>query len=795
MDIPPLRPEQLGWQIPDQILDFRTTAELAPLEQIIGQDSALAGLRRGVEMQSPGFNVFVVGIQTTGRLNTVRRIVRKLDPPRRSARDLVYVANFRDPARPRLLQFPPGRGIAFRRELLRVAAALLEEVPEVMRSEEFRERRDKQTHASAVAHQGALQRLQAHARERGFLVAELGEGEDVEPVVLWVEPGSMEADPDNPTVHTRAELQVAAESGDIELPRPVEDILADFAMLERELSEVLAVSRQVVIETLRAVSENEQEAVRRATERIFADLARRWPSARAWLEELHEEVVENPEWFDEESDHEALLAAFTANLVHSGSRSRKAPVVVVPNPTWQHLFGGVEGEPGAGDHRAIRGGLLLDADGGFLIINATDLLQEPNTWKVLKRSLMFGEMDISNPEMPVMLGPSVMRPDALQLDVKVILLGDPDTYAALYYGDQDFASIFKIKAEFEADAPCTPDLLRAYAGFMARVVRREKLGHLTRDAVASVLEWAVREAGRGGRITTHFGGVADLLREASHESGGELIESHHVHAALQARRQRDDLGERRVLEMMESGVIRVDVDGERVGQSNALVVYHVGGHDFGRPMRITATVGVGRGGVVSIERMARLSGRSHDKGIQILVGLLLDRFGQEGRLSFTASLCFEQSYGRIDGDSASAPEAIALFSALSGVPLRQYVAMTGSINQFGEIQAVGGVNEKIEGFYSSCRILGLTGRQGVVIPHHNVPDLCLSPEVRRACAEGRFHVWGVRTLEESIRLMMGVDPGERTPDGGWTEGSVFGRTAATLDRFRRLGGRRRERSI
>ena len=780
-----LSPEQLRWTLPPGLLSFETTEELQPLATVIGQASAMLALRRGVEMKSPGFNVFVVGILPTGRLGTVKRILDDLAPRRRKTRDLVYVPNFREPARPRLLSFPPGRGVAFRKEMVRVAGVLVEEIPRILRSDSVRRARDREEQSAAVTHHGALGRVEAHATRLGFAIVDLGDAGQAQLSVMWQDPAAKPGDDGG--LHGRAEFQVLADTGQVTLTVPVAEIYAQFELLEEELATALEASHEAVTETVRRVAEAEQGAIREGTKKVFADLARRWGAARAYLAELHDELVDAPEWFDEESpDHDSLFQAFTVNVIHQGSRSPRAPVVVVANPTWQNLIGGIEGDPGGTDHRSIRGGALVDADGGFLVVNAADILQEPGAWKVLKRALTFGEFDISNPDIPGGGGLVVLRPQAMQLDVKMILLGDPSVYAMLYYGDPDFASIFKIKAEFEEDAPCTPALLEQYAAFCARVVRKESLPHLTRGAVELVLEWAVRHAGRGGRISTRFGTITDLVREAGYESGGMLVHRVHLEAALRARRTRDDLAERRVLELISRGVIRVVSAGVRVGEVNGLAVYHVGGHDFGRPLRITATVGVGRSGVVNIEREAGLSGKSHDKGMQILSGIVRDRFGKRRTLAFTASICFEQSYGRIDGDSASSAETYALLSALSGVALRQDVAVTGSINQVGEIQSIGGVNEKIEGFFQACRVVGLTGTQGVMIPAANIPDLCLPREVGDACAAERFHVWAVHTLEEGLELLTDVPAGARAPDGEWAEGSIFGRVAATLDRFQEI---------
>ncbi len=781
MAILPLIPEQLRWRVPEHVLAFNSTADIKPLEAFIGQDQAIEALRRGVAIESSGFNVFAVGMLSSGRLGTLHRILTELRPVRRGARDLVYVKNFVESARPLVLQFPAGRGLSFRKELVRVAGMLVEEVPRILQGDDVRRARERQHQAAEVAQHSAMARLDSHARELGFVLGTLNDEDSGLPVPLWVESEGDEEEDEEAKVHSRAELQVLVEGGNLELEGSLEDILHHFDELEAELAAALNLSRRTMLDALRAVNEAEQAAVRVGTEGLFKELARRWPAARQWILELHEELVGSPEWFDEqEPDHEALFSAFGVNVIHVGRRSRKAPLIVVANPTWQQLIGGIEGDPGSVDHRSLRGGAVLDADGGYLVLNAADMLQEQGVWKVLKRMLTFGDLDIANPDSPN-VGPVVLRPDSIRPDVKVVLVGDPITYATLYYGDPDFKNLFKIKAEFEDDAPVTPALLEAYARFCARIVRREGLPHVSRRAVVAVLEWAVRESGRGGRITTYMGHLSDLLREAAYESGGAMVELRHVLGALSHRRLRDNLAERRTLELLERGVIRVDTRGETVGQINGLVVYHVGGHDFGRPLRITATAGVGRAGIVSIEREAGLSGRAHDKGIQILGGFLRGRLGKTRTIAIHATICFEQSYGKVDGDSASIAEMVALLSALAEVPIRQSLAITGSFNQFGEVQSIGAVNEKIEGFYACCRIQGLTPDQGVLIPAHNVPDLCLGAEVGAATEDGTFRIWAIAHVDEAIELLTGLPVAD-----------VFARAAETLDRYQdvaRLQGR------
>ncbi len=476
MPIAPLPAEHLRWRVPDGILTFRTTEDVPPSEAFVGQENALAALRRGVELLSPGFNVFVSGLPSTGRLGAVERIVRGFSPRRRASADLVYVSNFLDPARPRLLTLPAGRGVPFRRELVRVASLLLEEMPRVLQGGEARRKREACRHAADATNHAALQRLRQRAETLGFVIGDAGDDEEIEPEVFWVEPveGTGAEEEGEAPVHSRAELQVLGEAGEIALPRPLAELLADYDSLSQELAEAQEAGRRVALAAAREMARIDAEAIAAATAPVFAELSRQWRSARAWIAELHEAIVDNVEWFHGD-DHEQFIAAFSVNVVHVGTRARKAPIVIVSNPTWQNLLGGIEsGERGA-DHRSVRAGALVDADGGFLIVSANELLQEPATWKMLKRGLSFGEMDVQNPGDGAGGPAPVVRPDPLRLDVKVILVGDADTYALLFYGDPDFAKLFKIKAEFEPDAPIQPDLLRGCVGFLARVAHREKL--------------------------------------------------------------------------------------------------------------------------------------------------------------------------------------------------------------------------------------------------------------------------------------------------------------------------------
>ncbi len=760
--------------MPDEALDFEDTAELDPSPRIVGQDIALRAIRQAVEMESPGYNLFVTGLDSGGRLRTAQRILADLAPRRRQRRDFAYVHDFDDPSRPRLLILPAGAAPRFSRELQDLADLLFDEVPRILQSEPVRKRRDGLYHELERKQREALAGLQRELEEEGFVLVDQGEGDEVEPTVMLL----VDEEP-----HPRAELGILERDG--KLDRPAAEIEARFDVLEDRLAETLVRARAAVLEVSREVREVERVAVGAGLADTFRDLGRRFPRARRWLEALHAHIADHHEVFRsggrDEAPPEALLP-LQVNVLHRGARGRKAPIVAVPDPTYGNLFGGIAQEPPGGapaNHTHLRAGALHDADGGYLVLNAADLLMEPGAWKTLKRAMLYGKLGLQNLEGAIQGAAAALRPEPMPLDVKVVLLGDDALFALLYATDPDFPSIFKIKAEFEPTVDYRPELPRQVGEVLARLARREGFRPLHRGAVAAIVEWAVRTSGRGGRVRLAFGEMADLAREADYLARGERVTREDVAAALAAREERHGHFARRTRDALKRDILHVATEGAVIGQINALAVYHAGGHEWGRPLRVTASVGTGRGGVVNIEREARLSGRVHDKGVQVLTGFLRGRFGRRRTLALTASIAVEQHYGRIDGDSASSAELYALLSAIARVPLRQDRAVTGSVDQFGTIQPIGGVNEKVEGFFRLCADRGLSGEQGVLIPTRNVEDLCLAEDVVAACREGRFHVWPVATVEEGLRLLTGVEPGEAEAET-WPEDTIYGRVLAAL---------------
>ncbi len=457
-------------------------------------------------------------------------------------------------------------------------------------------------------------------------------------------------------------------------------------------------------------------------------------------------------------------------------------------PTYANLFGTVHRSYDArggwnSDFMDLRGGSLLRADGGFLVMYSLDALTETGVWRTLKRTLNHGKLEIQPVDTFFPFSTAALKPEPIDVHVKVILIGDREMYELLYDFEDDFKKIFKVRVEFDEEMKWSDVVLRQYGGRLRKLCDDEKLLPFDRTAVAAILEHGVRIAGRRGKITTRFFDLADLARESSYAArheGAKVVTSAHVRDALEAKIERHNLLETKIREMIEQNLLFIDTSGERIGQVNGLSVMEIGGYAFGKPVRITASVALGKVGIINIERESNLSGRFHDKGVQIISGYMRRTFAQDKPLSLSASLCFEQSYSGVDGDSASSTEVYALLSALSDIPIRQELAVTGSVNQQGDVQPIGGVNEKIEGFYDVCRLKGLTGKQGVLIPAENVDDLMLRDEVIEAVAKGDFHIYPVSTIEQGIEILTGVHAGKNGMSGSFEPESVFARANARL---------------
>jgi len=779
-NIPSLAADQLRKKIDPESLSFRCTASLSASEVIIGQEKALKAIRRAVGMDGPGFNLFAVGLAATGRHATVRRIFDELRPRRRKRRDFVFVQNLENPARPRLIVLPVGRGDELKNQLRDLRARLPQAIKHALEQEVVRKARDMASLQQEVDTRSAYGDLDERVREAGLVLGSVGEESEARPALFYAVGEQM---------LTRAALRVAVERGEVTLDRGVEDIAAAFDQLSGVVAETVMAMAEVTAQRQKEIGRLEERAVLEATRTLFEPLRQRFYSARSWLRSLHSAVSESFRVFtegpEELAEHQALLEAFFPNIIHRGGRKQRAPVVVVGDPSFVNVFGGVDMGLGDGSSTAgftrLRSGAILDADGGHLVFNARALVEDPVCWRALKRVLVSSHVVIRNPENITGGGVAPIRPDPIPVDVKVVLLGDPTVYDALRSQDPDFSRLFKIKAEFETEVELESDTPDAYGTVVARIVNEEGLKHLDAAAVARLVEEAIRWSERGGSVSTRFGRLADVVREASFVAEDMVVKVQDLQRALDDREERVSRSRVRMDRVIREGRLLVELTGTRVGQINGLAVYHLGDSDFGRPFRLTAQVGAGKGGVVSIEREVGLSGRTHDKGVQILTGFLRGHFARNRTVAFRATIGFEQSSVRIDGDSASAAELFVLLSSLGRIPLRQDVAVTGALDQLGNVQAIGGVNDKIEGFFRACRDQGLSGTQGVLIPSTNVPDLMLNEEVVEACESGLFHVWPISRVEQGLALLTGMEIGSEHAEGERPEGSLYARIEAALD--------------
>jgi Lon-like ATP-dependent protease len=760
----PLTPEQLTPAIDPLQLNFATTAELEGGGGQLGADRALAAMRLGIRLRSPDYNVFLVGLEGPGREERIRDLVRSEIGNLPTPPDLLYVHNFDDPDRPRVLTVPAGEGRRLRQEMDDLVATLRRRIPEALKKEGFEREKAQITAAFDRRVKELFQRFQQAVREKGVLVRMVEEGqlafiplkEDGEPVEG---PEQFEALSD--------ERKKLLTDGREEVQRLAREFVKD----QQEIA--------------RTVRDDVEAAVRRFAgeliEPLVAAIAAAHPqqTVREYLDKVQRNLLANLDDFQEEAHAPALpfpfpmpsprdrFVPYQVNLLVDNGAAAGAPVVVEDVPTFQNLFGAIErmvDQTGklVTNFTRIKAGSILRAAGGFLVFNLDDALTEPLVWKPLKRVLKSGRLEIESYNPFGFLSVSGMTPEPVAVNVRLLVTGSRQVFSLLTAYDPDFGEVFKVLADFVPEEPRSASAEQAYALRVAQTVRTEGLLHLTRGAVVEVLRQGIRSAGDRDRLSAHLGDVDDLVREAAlvaQEAGAALVDEAAVLEALTRRSYRADWYEQRGRDQMSEGTVLIDVVGRAIGQINGLSVLVYGTRAFGRPSRLTASVALGSAGIINIEREVKLSGSTHDKGVLIIAGYLRGRFGRDKLLSFSASLCFEQLYGGVDGDSASSAELYALLSAIGGLPLRQDLAVTGSVNQRGEIQAIGGVNEKIEGFFRTCRRLGLTGTQGVVIPIANVRHLALHPEVIDAVRAGTFAIYAVRTVEEGLTLLTGLPAG------------------------------------
>jgi predicted ATP-dependent protease len=788
-----LPPEKLRWRCELSRIPFETTAQAELREGFIGQERALRALKMGAELSAPGYNVFVCGLAGTSRGGTIARMIEELHPPTKESLDRCYANNFKLPDRPRLLALPRGQANAFKKDMQAGIDFLRRRIPQVFEGEPFQRQKGRIVERFTVREKELMDDFTRRIAREQFALGHMQVGAVALPEIFPVLEGQMVPIEDISKMVHEGKLE-APVAEDIE--RKYEQFRQEFTVVYRK---TLTLSRELASE----LSYLEQEAASVLVDGVIEELKEKYPGTDVseYLEEVRHHLLDNLDPFKEregEGEHDEEtpdglpkmpgagperdpFRVYGINVILAHNDEEASPVIFETTPTYANLFGTIQRAYDArggwtSDFMDLRGGSLLRADGGFLIMYSLEALSEVGVWRALKRTLNHNRLEIQPLEMFYPFGGSALKPEAIAINVKVILIGDRELYEMLYDYEEDFRKIFKVRVEFDEEMAMSDGVIAEYAGRLRALSEKENLYPFDRGAFASMLEYGVRQAGRRNKVTARFIEIADLAREAHYDAaakGESVVRAAHVRGALSSKMERHNLIETRIREMIEEGTLLVDVSGARVGQVNGLSVLEIGGYSFGKPVRITATAALGKAGLINIERESNLSGRFHDKGVHIIAGYLRSKFAQDKPLSLAASICFEQSYSGVDGDSASSTEIYALVSALSGLPLRQDIAVTGSMNQQGDIQAIGGVNQKIEGFFDVCRIKGLSGTQGVMMPESNVEDLMLREDILEAVAAGKFHIWPVSKIEQGIEVLTGCVAGQKSSDGKFEVGSAF----------------------
>jgi predicted ATP-dependent protease len=798
-----LEPAKLRWRCDPSRLPFETTAQAEPREGFIGQERALRALKMGIELSAPGYNIFVCGLSGTSRGGTIARMIEELHPPTKTSLDRCYVNNFKFPDRPRLLSLSRGQANAFKKDMQAGIDFLRRRIPQVFEGEPFQRQKGRIVERFTVREKELMDDFTRRIAREQFALGHMQVGAVALPEIFPVLEGQMVPIEDISKMVHEGKLDAPVAEG---IERKYEQFRQEFTVVYRK---TLTLSRELASE----LSYLEQEAASVLVDGVIEELKEKYPneSVSEYLEEVRHHLLDNLEPFKEREGEPEQgtteppegpmkpqsgperdpFRVYGVNVILAHGEDDASPVIFETTPTYANLFGAIQRTYDArggwtSDFMDLHGGSVLRADGGFLIMYSLEALSESGVWRALKRTLNHNRLEIQPLEMFYPFGGSALKPEAVLINVKVILIGDREMYELLYDYEEDFRKIFKVRVEFDEEMPMSDGVIAEYAGRLRALCEKENLSPFDRGAFCAILEYGVRQAGRRSKVTARFVDIADLAREAHYAAkaaGESVVRAAHVRTALSSKMERHNLVETRIREMIEEGTLLVDLDGSRVGQVNGLSVMEIGGYSFGKPVRITATAALGKTGLINIERESNLSGRFHDKGVHIISGYLRSRFAQDKPLSLAASICFEQSYSGVDGDSASSTEIYALVSALAELPLRQDIAVTGSMNQQGDIQAIGGVNEKIEGFFDACRIKGLTGTQGVIIPAANVEDLMLREDVLDAVAAGKFHIWPVAKVEEGIEILTGMAAGHRNGDGTFPTGTVFAQVNTRLSRM------------
>jgi lon-related putative ATP-dependent protease len=782
-----LSPEELCRACSPSDFGFETTSELEELTEIVGQDRAVEAIRFGIGMRRDGYNLFLLGPSGTGKRTTVTKFLEQKAASEPVPSDWCYVTNFEVPHKPQAIELPAGKAVVLKKDMENLIDELRTAIPAAFESEDYRNRKQEIEEEAKERQEEAFNVIQQEARDKGISLLRTPVGLAFAPI---------------------RDGEVVSPDEFRKLPEEEQKRLeSDISKLQERLQGAVHELRDWQREAREKVKQLDQQMAKFAVEHLIEELQasyREIPEIVEYLDAVEKDIIEQADQFRQPQEAPESLPAqmaragiasamrrYEVNVIVDHSQSKGAPVIYENHPTYNNLMGRTEHIAQMGalttDFTLIKPGALHLANGGYLILDARELLLQPYSWEGLKRSLRSRLLTIEPLGQALSLISTIsLQPEPIPLDAKIVLVGERRLYYMLFQLDPDFGELFKVQADFSSEIDLNPENRASYAKLIGTVARKENLRPLNAEAVARVIERGSRLSGDSEKLSVQLSSIADLLRESDYwaaVSGNELIHASDVQRAVDAQIRRADRARELSLERIAHGTKLIDTDGEHVGQINGLSVLGLGNFSFGQPSRITARVRMGKGKVIDIEREVEMGGPIHSKGVLILSSYLAARYALDQPLSLSANLVFEQSYGGVEGDSASVAELCALLSALSGTPIRQSLAITGSVNQHGYAQPIGGVNEKIEGFFDVCRMRGLTGDQGVIIPSTNVRHLMLKREVVEAVKASRFHIYAINSVDEAIMLLTGLEAGERDDKGEFPAGSLNHAVEARLISF------------
>lgn len=786
---PKLSHEELSWKCDPEVFDFKSTSEIEPNEGILGQDRAIRAIKLGVNLRSPGYNIYISGLSGTGKASSVKKILESIADRCPILNDYAYVNNFRNQDNPLLLTFLAGQAKAFKDDMASLIEFFKNKIPSALESDVYLKKRKKIFESYSVKEKELVRSFEDKITKDGFSLGQIQIGETSRPDVI-------------PIINSKAtpiqELDKLVQDGSIS-QNIASEIHDKYNAFQQELIQLFKKGLKLSQGMHQEASKLEQKEVEVIVRGAMTGFKEKYTDAKilSYLEQVEDSVLDNLQIFkgqkpegDETSEGFIIdyFKEYEVNIILDNSSQKECPVIIEITPSFTNLFGTIEkisdGHGGwYADFTKIKAGSFLKANGGFLVLSVNSVFEEHGVWRTLKRILTHRKLEIQDSMNYFQIAPSIIKPEQIDVDTKVILIGSSQVYSLLAENEYDFKKIFKIKAEFDYEISRTSDVMVEYSRVIKKMIQEESLLEFDKSAVGALLELSARYAGQKNKLTARFSVIADLAREANFwasQANDKIVGKSHIATAYHYARERHSLPEDKMSEMIQDGTFLIETSGMKVGQINGLAVYGNEFFAFGKPSKITAAVSLGNGNIINVEREAGMSGGTYNKGVLIISGYFKETFGQEFPLSFSANLVFEQSYGMIDGDSASAAEIFVLLSQISGFPLNQSFAVTGSVNQKGDIQPIGGVNEKIEGFYDTCNLTNFTGEQGVIIPYQNVKDLMLRQDIIDAVESKTFSIYAIKRIEDGIEILTGIKAGEKKAKGLFPAGTVYGAVCRNL---------------